>query len=139
VRESEIAVNLDPNQFFIGLMDFFCVLLPGALLTYLLMGEVGPVVLGGRYAELADADQTDEWLKAEQAFRLYKSLRVTVSETATARTRLAAKIAIHDWDLLLVQMNRILQTEGELAKYINYHFEKLAYRAEGARRGDMTK
>ena len=27
-------------------MDFFSILLPGALLTYLLMGEVGPVVLG---------------------------------------------------------------------------------------------
>ena len=27
-------------------MDFFSILLPGALLTYLLMGEVGPAILG---------------------------------------------------------------------------------------------
>ena len=37
-------------------MDFFPLLLPGALLTYLLMGEVGPVVLGDRYAKLAGAE-----------------------------------------------------------------------------------
>ena len=35
-------MNFDPQKFFIGLMDFFSILLPGALLTYLLMGEVGP-------------------------------------------------------------------------------------------------
>lgn len=30
-------MNFDPQKFFIGLMDFFSILLPGALLTYLLM------------------------------------------------------------------------------------------------------
>lgn len=34
-------------------MDFFSILLSGALLTYLLMGEVGAVVLGDLYAKLA--------------------------------------------------------------------------------------
>ena len=43
-------MNLDPQNFFIGLMEFFIILLPGALLTWLMMGEVGPVVLGDRYA-----------------------------------------------------------------------------------------
>ena len=36
-------------------MDFFSILLPGALITYLLMGEVGPLVLGDRYAKLDGA------------------------------------------------------------------------------------
>lgn len=49
-------MHFDPQKFFIGLMDFFSILLPGALLTYLLMGEVGPVVLGDRYAMLAGAE-----------------------------------------------------------------------------------
>lgn len=49
-------MNFDPQKFFIGLMDFFSILLPGALLTYLLMGEMGPVVLGDRYATLAGAE-----------------------------------------------------------------------------------
>jgi hypothetical protein len=40
------SVKFDPQKFFTGLMDFFSILLPGALLTYLLMGKVGPVVLG---------------------------------------------------------------------------------------------
>jgi hypothetical protein len=38
------------------LMDFFSILLPGALLTYLLMGEAGPVALGYLYAELTGVD-----------------------------------------------------------------------------------
>lgn len=37
-------------------MDFFSILLPGALLTYLLMGDVGLVVLGDRYSKLAGAE-----------------------------------------------------------------------------------
>ncbi|MCX5954231.1 MAG: hypothetical protein NTZ40_12235 [Cyanobacteria bacterium] len=36
-------------------MTFFSILLQGALLTWLLMGEVGPIVLGDRYAKLAGA------------------------------------------------------------------------------------
>ena len=38
-------------------MDFFSILLPGALLTYLLMGEVGPVVLGSqKYQAITGAE-----------------------------------------------------------------------------------
>jgi len=48
-------MNFDPQKLFIGLMEFFSILLPGALLTYLLMGEVSPLVLGDRYANLAFA------------------------------------------------------------------------------------
>jgi 8-oxo-dGTP pyrophosphatase MutT (NUDIX family) len=48
-------MNFDPQKLFIGLMDFFSILLPGAVLTYLLMGEVGPVVLGDRYTQLTGA------------------------------------------------------------------------------------
>jgi ADP-ribose pyrophosphatase YjhB (NUDIX family) len=39
-------MNFEPQKFFIGLMDFFSILLPGALLTYLLMDKAGPNVLG---------------------------------------------------------------------------------------------
>ena len=45
-------MTLDPQKFFIGLMDFFSILLPGALLAWLLMDEAGPVVLGLRYVTL---------------------------------------------------------------------------------------
>ena len=48
-------MNFDPQKIFIGLMDFFSILLPGALLTWLLMDDVGPVVLGNRYAALCGA------------------------------------------------------------------------------------
>jgi hypothetical protein len=53
--QGERPVNLDPQKFFLGLMNFFSIVLPGALLTFLLMGEVGPVVLGERYAALGGA------------------------------------------------------------------------------------
>jgi len=49
-------MNFDPQRFFIRPMDFFSILLPGALFTWLLMGEVGPVVLGDRYARIAGAE-----------------------------------------------------------------------------------
>ena len=46
-------MNLDPQKFFIGLMDFFSIILPGALITALLMDNAGPAVLGDeRYATL---------------------------------------------------------------------------------------
>ncbi|SEJ19770.1 hypothetical protein SAMN04244579_03457 [Azotobacter beijerinckii] len=61
-------MNFDPQKFFIGLMDFFSILLPGALLTWLLMGEMGPVVLGDRYAKLAGAEVWAVFLFASYLF-----------------------------------------------------------------------
>jgi ADP-ribose pyrophosphatase YjhB (NUDIX family) len=46
-------MNLEPQKFFIGLLDFFSILLPGALLTYLLMDHVGPLLLGSRYGSMS--------------------------------------------------------------------------------------
>jgi hypothetical protein len=52
----------DPQKFFIGLMDFFSILLPGALLTWLLMGEVGPVLLGDRYSKNDELETQADFL-----------------------------------------------------------------------------
>lgn len=40
-------MNFEPQKFVIGLIDFFSILLPGALLTYLLKDKAGPLFLGG--------------------------------------------------------------------------------------------
>ena len=61
-------MTFDPQKFFIGLMDFFSILLPGALLTYLLMGELGPIVLGERYAKLAGAEDWATFLFVSYLF-----------------------------------------------------------------------
>lgn len=61
-------MNFDPQKLFIGLMDFFSILLPGALLTWLLMSEAGPVVLGGRYAKLDGAQAWTAFLFASYLF-----------------------------------------------------------------------
>jgi hypothetical protein len=61
-------MSLDPQKFFIGLMDFFSILLPGTLLTWLLMGEVSPAVLGDRYANLAGAQAWAAFLFASYLF-----------------------------------------------------------------------
>ena len=58
-------MNIDPEKLFICLMDFFSILLPGALLTYLLMG---PVALGDRYAKLAGAQALAAFLFASYLF-----------------------------------------------------------------------
>ena len=42
-----------PQAFPTGVMAVFSLLLPGAILTWLLMDRLGPVVLGARYAQLA--------------------------------------------------------------------------------------
>jgi hypothetical protein len=46
-------MDLNPEKFFIGLMDFFSIILPGALLTFLLMIVVESGVLGDQYFNLA--------------------------------------------------------------------------------------
>jgi ADP-ribose pyrophosphatase YjhB (NUDIX family) len=39
-------MNFEPQKFFIGIIDFFSILLPGALLTYLFKDNVGKLLLG---------------------------------------------------------------------------------------------
>lgn len=54
--DDRIIVTFEPQKLFIGLMDFFSVLLPGALLTFLFADDVGPSVLGRtRYGQLTGA------------------------------------------------------------------------------------
>lgn len=48
-------MNFDPQNFFVDPMDFYSILLPRSLLTYLLRGEVGTVVLRDCYVKLAGA------------------------------------------------------------------------------------
>jgi hypothetical protein len=50
-------MNFEPQKLFIGLIDFFSILLPGALLTYLLADQVGPCILGtDRFNKLAGVE-----------------------------------------------------------------------------------
>lgn len=48
-------MNFEPQRFFIGLIDFFAVILPGALLAYVFMQPLGPAVLGDRFEKLSSA------------------------------------------------------------------------------------
>lgn len=61
-------MNFEPQKFFIGLMDFFSILLPGALLTYLLMDEVGLALLGNRFCNLASVEVRAAFLFASYLF-----------------------------------------------------------------------
>jgi ADP-ribose pyrophosphatase YjhB (NUDIX family) len=45
-------MSFEPQKFFIGLIDFFSVILPGALVTFLVERDLGPVLLGARYYAL---------------------------------------------------------------------------------------
>jgi hypothetical protein len=61
INKAAIAKNADElrhpiHDYFIGLMDFFFILLPGELLTYLLMGGVGTMMQGDRYDKLAGSE-----------------------------------------------------------------------------------
>lgn len=48
-------MDFEPQKFFIGIIDFFSILLPGAVLTYLFKDAVGPALLGGGYSDLQGA------------------------------------------------------------------------------------
>lgn len=58
------VMNFELQKFFIGLLDFFAILLPSALLTCLPMGELGRVVLLDRHANLAGAPTQERFLLA---------------------------------------------------------------------------
>lgn len=49
-------MNFEPQKFFIGLVDFFSILLPGALLTYVLKDSLGPLFLGDSYYPLRSGE-----------------------------------------------------------------------------------
>jgi 8-oxo-dGTP pyrophosphatase MutT (NUDIX family) len=49
-------VSFEPQKFFLGVVDFFSVLLPGALLTYVLRDYAGPRLLGPGYQSLAGVE-----------------------------------------------------------------------------------
>ena len=49
-------MNFEPQKFFIGMIDFFSILLPGALLTYLLKDDMAPRFLGDGYYKLERAE-----------------------------------------------------------------------------------
>lgn len=48
-------MNFEPQKLFFGLMDFFSIMLPGAVFTWVLMGHAGQAVFGSRYADLSGA------------------------------------------------------------------------------------
>ncbi len=52
-------MNFEPQKLFIGLMDFFSILLPGALLIYVLRDDLGPLFLGERNEAVAG---TEGWV-----------------------------------------------------------------------------
>jgi ADP-ribose pyrophosphatase len=49
-------MSFEPEKFFIGLMDFFSILLPGALLTYFVQDTAGEWLLGKRYLNAPDSE-----------------------------------------------------------------------------------
>jgi hypothetical protein len=61
-------MDFGPQEIFFGLMDFFSILLSGSLLTGLVKGEVGPVVIADRFAKLAGAEAWAAFMFASYLF-----------------------------------------------------------------------
>lgn len=105
-------MNFEPQKFFIGLMDFFSILLPGALLANLQMGEVGPVVLGDRYSKLAGTEAWAAFLFASYLFGhlvfLLGSWRDEFYDWARRYTLNAQIAMLARWDRILPWLARAL-------------------------------
>ena len=52
-------MSISPKEFFVDLMEFFSILLPGGLLAYLLKGDAGPQLFGNGYHDLQG---TEGWI-----------------------------------------------------------------------------
>ena len=52
-------MSFEPQKFFIGLIDFFAIILPGALLTFLVKDRLGESLLGWNYGQL---EGTSAWV-----------------------------------------------------------------------------
>jgi hypothetical protein len=40
----------EPQKFFLGVIDFFAIILPGAILTFLIKDKLGPFLLSAKYS-----------------------------------------------------------------------------------------
>ena len=56
LAEKHKSMNFEPQKFFIGLMDFFSILLPGALLTYFLQGTGAKNLLPKAIDKMSDGE-----------------------------------------------------------------------------------
>jgi hypothetical protein len=74
--------------------------------------------------EVPRLDNCNEWMQAEREFRLCRSLPVALRETETLFGQLAGTVSTKD--ALLLQMQSILATEGEVALFICQKFQQLA-------------
>lgn len=82
--------------------------------------------------EVARLDNYNEWMQAERELRLCRSLRVALRETETLAGCLTGAVSANDWGALLLQMQTILATEGEVALFIGQQFQQLANDARSA-------
>nr|WP_057927293.1 hypothetical protein [Burkholderia ambifaria] len=83
-----------PHECFIAPTDDFSVLPPGALLTWPMMGRMGPVVLGHRHAKL---DGVRAWSALLFASRLFGHLVLLLGSRDWApHSMLKAQLATND-------------------------------------------
>ena len=45
----------EPQKFFLGVIDFFAIILPGAILTFFVKDKLGPFLLSSNYYKLTGA------------------------------------------------------------------------------------
>lgn len=115
-------MNFDPQNFSIGLMDSFSILLPGALLTWLLMGEARPAEFGDRYAGLDGAQASAAFLFASHLFgQLVSPLGSWLDK-------------LYDWArrYTLNARVRLLARRGRFLRWLGHAVTGRAFKGEGS-------
>jgi hypothetical protein len=105
-------MNFDPQEFFIGLMDFYSIVLWGALLTSLPTGGVGPVVLGDRYGKL---DGAQGWAALLFASYLFGHLDFLLGSRLDGFYEWARRYTLNAQITLLARRDRLLPCLGRAA------------------------
>ncbi len=73
--------------------------------------------------EVLMLNNDQSWTNSEREFRLCKSLRHAVNETARLKNKILNYISVKDWENMYYQMDHILYSEDKLGNYIADKFQ----------------
>jgi hypothetical protein len=89
--------------------------------------------------ELANLDNTEQWLAMEREVALCRSLRVISGELSDAFQRLVNRVSLDDQNAIYTLIDDILERERMLAEHISASLQRLAAMAHDAQSSPQAR